>query len=95
MCLKRPDLLREPLLQQHIVCIPPQQGHCGVGVGVDKAWDGKPVGAVDDDIGVDRPPGVLPDRGDRSGLVDRDVCSRSVDGGPGDQDRAPGSKDVI
>ena len=39
-----PDVAGEPFLQFHIVCVAAKQGHCGVGVGVEKRWqDGEAV----------------------------------------------------
>ena len=93
--LKRPDLLGEPLLEWHIVGISPEKGHRGVGVGVDHARDGDPIRSIDDDIGIYCPPGILPDPGDRSRLIDSDIHSRSPDGDPGDQHRSPGGKYIV
>lgn len=45
--LQRPDLFGEPLLQGHVIGIATEQGHGGMGMGIDKTGEQNPACSLD------------------------------------------------
>ncbi|OPY35191.1 MAG: hypothetical protein A4E34_00999 [Methanoregula sp. PtaU1.Bin006] len=95
--LERPDLLGEPVLQDHVVGIAAQEGHGGMSVGVDKTGKRDRPVPVDNDICLTRVlfPYTFPDSTNGTVVSDKNIRVFPVHLHIRNQDRLLPAKNIV